>query len=156
VSLTYVFTREIKGTGRIDLRITSEKVLTLQNILHVPMLRKNLISESSLLRASYRIVKESNKFVISKWNIFFKKCFVCNSLFRLNVIILLIIKFLFLLLWTLGVVISGMINWDMLTSIQSRKWLTRISFLNFSLTNLLDMKYVFKTNISEHLFILSY
>ena len=79
-------TRERRRTGRIDLKMTSRKILTLQAVLHVPSLRKNLISESSLLRASYRIVKESNKFIISKLNIFFGKGFICDGLFWLNVI----------------------------------------------------------------------
>jgi len=69
-------TRERRRTGRINLKMTSRKILTLQAVLHVPSLRKNLISESSLLRASYKIVKESNKFVISKSNIFIEKGFV--------------------------------------------------------------------------------
>ena len=58
-------TRKKKETGRIDLRMTSGKILTLQGVLHVPTLQKNLISESSLLRAGYRMVKKSNKLVIS-------------------------------------------------------------------------------------------
>ena len=86
MSLTDDSTREIKRTEVIDLRMTSGKILTLQGILHVPTLRRNLISESSLLRASYRIVKGSNKFVIFKSNIFIGKGFICDGLFRLNVI----------------------------------------------------------------------
>ena len=77
---------ERKRTGCIDLIMTSGKILTLQGVLHVPTLQRNLISKSSLPRAGYRIVKESNKFVISKSNIFIGKGFVCNGLFRLNII----------------------------------------------------------------------
>ena len=69
MSLADDSTREIKRTGRINLRMTSGKIMTLQGVLHIPTLRRNLISESSLLRAGYRIVKESNKSVISKSNI---------------------------------------------------------------------------------------
>ena len=72
--------------GHIDLKMTFEKILTLQDVLHVPTLRRNLISESSFLRASYKIVEESNKLVISKSNIFIRKGFVCDGLFCLNVI----------------------------------------------------------------------
>ena len=86
MSLTDDSTREIRGTGRIDLKMTFRKILTLQGILHISTLQKNLISESSLLRAGYRIVKESNKFIISKSNIFIGKGFVYDGLFRLNVI----------------------------------------------------------------------
>jgi len=86
MSLADDSTREIKRTGLIDLRMISGKVLTLQDVLHVPTLQRNLISESSILRADYMIVKEFNKFVISKSNTFFEKGFVCDGLFRLNVI----------------------------------------------------------------------
>ena len=86
MSLANNSTREMKRTERIDLRMTFEKVLTLQGILHVPILQRNLISESSLLRAGYRITKESNKFIISKSHIFFGKGFVCDGLFWPNVI----------------------------------------------------------------------
>ena len=77
--------RQIRGTGRIELKMTSGKTLTLQCVLHVPTLRRNLISGSSLLRAGYRI-EESNKFVIFKSNTFIGKGFVCDGFFWLNVI----------------------------------------------------------------------
>ena len=79
-------TREIKRTGRIYFRMTSGKILTLQGVLHVPTLSRNLICESSLLRAGYTIVKKSNKFVISKSNIFIRNDFICDNLFHLYVI----------------------------------------------------------------------
>jgi len=81
VRLTDDSTREIKETGRIDLRMTSEKVLTLQDVLHVPTLQRNLINESSLLTAGYRIIKESNKFVISKSNIFLERVLFVMAFF---------------------------------------------------------------------------
>ena len=61
------------------------EVLTLQSVLHVLTLQRNLISKSSLLRAGYRIIKKPKKFVISKSNIFFGKGFVCDCLFWLNI-----------------------------------------------------------------------
>ena len=64
-------------------------------------------------------------------------------------------KFLFMLLWTLSLVISDMEDWDMSTSIPSRKWLIWISFLNLLLTLLLDMKSVFRVRIPENHFLLS-
>jgi len=53
--------------------MTSGKILTFQGVRHVPTLWRNLISESSLLRVGYKIVKKSNKFVISKSNICWPK-----------------------------------------------------------------------------------
>jgi len=86
VSLTDDSTREIKEIGRIDLRMTSEKVVTLQDVLHLATIQRNLINKSFLLKVGYRIAKESNKFVISKSNIFFGKGFVCDGFLWLNVI----------------------------------------------------------------------
>ena len=80
MSLADDSTREIKGTGCIDLKMTSEKILTLQGVLHVPTFRRNLISESLLLRAGYRIVKESN-IVISKSNSSLEKALFVMAFF---------------------------------------------------------------------------
>jgi len=85
VSLAGNSTREIRGPGCINLKVTSRKILALQRVLHVPTLRRNQISESSHLRAGYRDVKESNKFVISKSTIFNEKDFVCDGFFWLNI-----------------------------------------------------------------------
>jgi len=84
VSLTDDSTREIRGIGRIDLKMTFRIILTLQGVLHAPSLWRNLINESSLLRVSYMIVKKSNKFVISKSNTFIGKSFVCGGHFVIN------------------------------------------------------------------------
>jgi len=86
VSLADDSTREIRRIGCIDLKMTPGKILILQGVLHVPTLWRNLISESSLLRTGYRIVKESNKSIISKSNVFIEKCFVCGGFFCPNVI----------------------------------------------------------------------
>jgi len=86
VSLADDSTKEIKGTECIDLRMTLRKVLTFQDVLYVSTLQRNLISESLLLRAGYKIVKESNKFIIFKSNTYIGKGFVCDGLFRVNVV----------------------------------------------------------------------
>jgi hypothetical protein len=86
ISLADDSTNQILGSGSIELTMTSEKALNLQGVRHVPSLHRNLISESLLLRAGYRIVKESNKFVITKNNVFIGKGFTCDGLFKLNVI----------------------------------------------------------------------
>jgi len=49
VSLIYKFIKEVMCSGHIELKMTSGNVLTLQEVLHVPTLRRNLISESHLL-----------------------------------------------------------------------------------------------------------
>nr|GEV37494.1 zinc finger, CCHC-type [Tanacetum cinerariifolium] len=49
-----------------DLRFSSGKFVSLFNVLHVPNIRKNLVSSSVLNNCGYKQVIESNKFVLSK------------------------------------------------------------------------------------------
>ncbi|GJY39108.1 zinc finger, CCHC-type containing protein [Tanacetum coccineum] len=52
--------------GCVDLRLSSGKIVSLFNVLHVPNIRKNLVSSSVLNSCGYKQVIESNKFVLSK------------------------------------------------------------------------------------------
>ena len=59
-------TLEIKGQGKVVLKMTSRKELTLTNVLYVLEMRKKLVSGSLLNNHGFRLVFESNKFVLSK------------------------------------------------------------------------------------------
>jgi hypothetical protein len=56
----------VHGVGMVDQNLTSEKIVQLKNVQHVPSTNKNLISGSLLCRDGLRVVPESNKFVMSK------------------------------------------------------------------------------------------
>ncbi|GJX71443.1 zinc finger, CCHC-type containing protein [Tanacetum coccineum] len=56
----------VHGRGCVDLRFSIGKIVSLFNVLHVPNIRKNLISCSILNNYGYKQVIESNKFVLSK------------------------------------------------------------------------------------------
>ncbi|KAB2634313.1 DNA polymerase zeta catalytic subunit-like [Pyrus ussuriensis x Pyrus communis] len=56
----------VAGKGKMTLKLTSGKELSLTNVLHVPDIRKNLISGSLLSNKGFKIVFESDKFVITK------------------------------------------------------------------------------------------
>ena len=56
-------TLEIKGQGIVVLKMTSEKELTLTNVLYVPELHKNLVSSSLLNSHGFRLVFKADKFV---------------------------------------------------------------------------------------------
>ncbi|XP_019251218.1 PREDICTED: uncharacterized protein LOC109230145 [Nicotiana attenuata] len=47
-------TAKIEGYGKIFLKMTSGKVLTLNNVLHVPTIRKNLVSTSLLVKNGFK------------------------------------------------------------------------------------------------------
>ena len=81
-------TSTIEGEGSIVLKMTSGKKVTLNNVLHVPELRKNLISGSVLSKHGFRIVFESDKVILSKSGMYVGKGYVVDGLFKMNVMVL--------------------------------------------------------------------
>nr|XP_016469579.1 PREDICTED: uncharacterized protein LOC107791934 [Nicotiana tabacum] len=59
-------TTKIEDYGKVFLKITSGKVVTLNNVCHVPEIRKNLVSISLLVKNGFKCVFVSDKVVISK------------------------------------------------------------------------------------------
>nr|XP_009758309.1 PREDICTED: uncharacterized protein LOC104211015 [Nicotiana sylvestris] len=58
-------TAKIEGYRKIFLKITSSKVVTLNNVFHVPEIRKNLVSISLLVKNGFKYVFVSDKVVIN-------------------------------------------------------------------------------------------
>jgi hypothetical protein len=73
------------GVGTVDLKLTSEKIVQLKNVQHVPSINKNLVSDSLLCKDGFKVVLESNKFIVSKCGQFIGKDYVCRDLFRFSV-----------------------------------------------------------------------
>jgi hypothetical protein len=69
--------------GTVILKFTSGKTVLLNNVQHVPSIKKNLVSGSLLCRDGYKLVFESNKCIISKYGTFVGKGYDSGSLFRL-------------------------------------------------------------------------
>ena len=57
---------KVEGKGKVILKWTSRKELTLNDVLYIPDIRKNLISRSILSKKGFRIIFESDKFVLTK------------------------------------------------------------------------------------------
>jgi hypothetical protein len=62
----------VLGVGTADLKFTSGKILQLKNMIHVPSINKNLVS-GSLMKDGLKLVFESNKVVLSKYETFVGK-----------------------------------------------------------------------------------
>jgi hypothetical protein len=75
----------VHGVDTIDLKLTSRKIVQLKNMQHVSSINKNIVSGSLLCRDGFKVVLESNKFVVSKCGQFIGKGFVCGGLFRFSV-----------------------------------------------------------------------
>ncbi|XP_073290547.1 uncharacterized protein [Primulina huaijiensis] len=78
-------TSEVVGTGNVVLKMTSGLEVTLVDALHVPDIRKNLVSGSLLVKHGFRLVFESNKVVLTKNGHFIGKGYLDENLFKLNV-----------------------------------------------------------------------
>ncbi|KAL5708533.1 hypothetical protein ACHQM5_019321 [Ranunculus cassubicifolius] len=82
-------TSQIEGHGKIVLKLTSEKELTLNNVLHVPDIRKNLISGSMLSKHGFEVKLASNNLVLTKHGVYLGKGHVKDGLFKMNVMTVL-------------------------------------------------------------------
>ncbi|GJV73984.1 retrovirus-related pol polyprotein from transposon TNT 1-94 [Tanacetum coccineum] len=71
-------TADIKGEGDVILKMTSEKELKLTNVLYVQEIRKNLMSGWLLNKFGFCLVFESNKFVLSKNQMYVGKGYAVN------------------------------------------------------------------------------
>ncbi|GJX40899.1 retrovirus-related pol polyprotein from transposon TNT 1-94, partial [Tanacetum coccineum] len=78
---------DIKGEGDVILKMTSEKELKLTNVLYVPEIRKNLVSGWLLNKFGFRLVFESDKFVLSKNQMYVGRGYAMNGMFKLNVMV---------------------------------------------------------------------
>lgn len=59
-------TTKIEGTRKISLKMTSVEMVTLNNLIYVPKMRKNLILTSLLVKNGFKCVFVSNTIVINK------------------------------------------------------------------------------------------
>ncbi|XP_075080010.1 uncharacterized protein LOC142165333 [Nicotiana tabacum] len=73
-------TTKIEGVGKIALKMTSSKVVTLNNVLHDPEIRKNLVSGRLLIKNGFKCVFVSEIVIISKNDVYVGKCYLTEGL----------------------------------------------------------------------------
>ena len=78
-------TSDVAGIGKVVLKMTSGKELTLNNVLFVPEIRKNLVSGSLLIRHGFRMVFEADRVTLSKAGMYVGKGYMTDGLFKMNV-----------------------------------------------------------------------
>nr|GEY09863.1 Pol polyprotein [Tanacetum cinerariifolium] len=77
---------KIDGKGKVILKITSRMDLVLSNVLHVPNITKNMISGPILSNKRFKLIFESDKFVITKGGVYVGKGYLDEGLFKLSVV----------------------------------------------------------------------
>jgi len=70
--------------GTVNLKFTSEKIVQLKTVQHVPSIKKNFVSGSLLYRDGFKLAFEFNKFVVSKYGTFIGKVYESGGLFLLS------------------------------------------------------------------------
>lgn len=76
---------KIEGKGKVKLKLTSDKELVLSDVLHVPEITKNLISGPILSNKGFKLVFESDKFVLTKGGVYVGKGYLSEGLFKVSV-----------------------------------------------------------------------
>ena len=76
---------KVHGKGTIEIHFNSGKKLILINVLHVPEIRKNLISANLLCKGGFKTVLEPDKLILSKNGVFVGKGYACDGMFKLSI-----------------------------------------------------------------------
>jgi len=66
-------TSKVLGVKKIKLNMTSGKLITLNNVQHVTNIRKNLMSNSLLNKKNFKIMFESDTFILFNNDMFIEK-----------------------------------------------------------------------------------
>ena len=82
----------VHGRGCVDLKFSSGKIVSLFNVLHVPNIRKNLVSSSILNNCGYKQVIESNKFVLSEHGVFIGFGYLSNQMLGLILLMIILLQ----------------------------------------------------------------
>jgi len=75
---------KVLGVRKVILKMTFEKLLTLNNKLHVTDIRMNLIFGSLLTKNRFKLVFESDKFIFFKNRVFIGYKYVIQGLMKVN------------------------------------------------------------------------
>ncbi|KAK4385414.1 hypothetical protein Sango_2665400 [Sesamum angolense] len=76
-------TTTVLGKGNVEVQFTSGKKLLLTNVLHVPEIRKNLVSAAILSKKGLKTVIEADKLIVTKNGEFVGKGYYCDGMFKL-------------------------------------------------------------------------
>ena len=76
---------KVEDQGKVVLKMTSGKELTLNDVLHVPEIRKNLVSGSLLSKKGFKLAFVSDNFILTKNRMYVGKGYMSNELFKMNV-----------------------------------------------------------------------
>ena len=74
----------VEGKVNVIMKFTSEKEMTLLDALYVPKIRKYLLSGPMLSKKGFKLVFKSDKFVLTKGEMYVGKGYLNDGLFKIN------------------------------------------------------------------------
>ena len=77
---------KVLGNGTVKVKMSSDKMLILTNVFHVPDIKKNLVFANLLCKSGVKAVLESDKLILSNNGIFVGKGIVTNGMYKLSII----------------------------------------------------------------------
>ena len=83
--VVYLDDSQVLGKGKVMLKLTLGKTLALNDVLHVPNIRANLVVAALLGKVGVKVSFESDRIVMTKNNIFMGKTFCNQGLFVLSI-----------------------------------------------------------------------
>nr|GEZ90713.1 septin and tuftelin-interacting protein 1 homolog 1-like [Tanacetum cinerariifolium] len=75
---------KIEGKRKVILKLTSGKDLVLSKVLHVPHISKNIISRPILSNKGFKLMFESDEFIITKGDVYAGKGYLDEAFFKLT------------------------------------------------------------------------
>ena len=76
---------KVLGSGEVNLKFTSRRVLTSKDVFYTPSIKKNFMSCFLLNKAGFKYTIKSDNYVITKNGLFVGKGYACDGMFKLNV-----------------------------------------------------------------------
>ena len=75
---------KVEGQGKVVLKMASGKELTLNDVLHVPEIQKNLVFRSLLSKKGFKLVFVLDNFILTKNGMYVGKGYMSNGLFKMK------------------------------------------------------------------------
>ena len=72
--------------GTVEVKISSDKMMILTNVFHVPNIKKNFVSANLLCKSGVKALFESNKLILSKNGIFVGNGYITDGMYKLSII----------------------------------------------------------------------
>jgi len=81
-------TSNVLVVGKVILKMTFEKLFTLNNVHYIADIKKNLVFGSLLRKNNIKMVFKNDKYILSKSDIFVEKRYLCDEFFKMNIMII--------------------------------------------------------------------